>query len=141
MQDRFLTRYFDKVTQAIYTLKPITNTCENGKDIVFYGILVSGIGQISEYDLNNVYSSRFIKMQSTGRKDKNSKLVFEGDIVFKKGSKNYKGEKMFSKVLWSDEAAAFMISDENGLHQMPHNSSNIEVVGNIYENSELVKGE
>lgn len=141
MQDRFLKRYFDKVTQVIYTLKPIMNTCENGKDIVYYGILVSGIGQISEYDLDNTYSSRFIKMQCTGREDKNSKLIFEADVIFKKGSKNYKGEKMFSKVLWSKDSAAFMISDENGLHQMPHNSNNMEVIGNIYENPELLKKE
>lgn len=135
MQDRFLTRYFDKETQVIYYLHPITNTCENEKDIVFYGILVSGIGQISEYDLNNMYAARFIRMQCTGLRDKNGNFIFEGDVVYKKGSKNWK-KKLLSEVIWNNQGAAYMISDENGLHQMPLNSNNIEVLGNIYENKE-----
>ena len=43
MQDRFLTRYYDTVTDQIIRLNTIVNTCENGKDIEFYGICVSGV--------------------------------------------------------------------------------------------------
>lgn len=87
------------------------------------------------------FDKQCVVMQCIGLKDKNDKLIYEGDVVFKKGSKNYKGEKMFSKVLYSNDSAAFMISDENGLHQIPHNSSNIEIIGNIYENPELIRGQ
>lgn len=45
---------------------------------------------------------------------------------------------MYSLVCWDYMYAQFNISDENGLHQMPSNSNNIEVTGNIYENSELL---
>lgn len=31
MKDRFKRRYYDKETEVIYTAKPITNTCENGR--------------------------------------------------------------------------------------------------------------
>ena len=79
-------------------------------------------------------------MQCTGLKDKHGKLIYEGDVVYKKGSKNWKNEKLLSKVIWSSNSAAFMISDENGLHQMPMNSHNIEILGNIYETPELIGG-
>lgn len=75
----------------------------------------------------------------TGLKDKNGKLIYEGDIIYKKGSKDYKKEKMYSRVCWDSMYAQFNISDKNGMHQMPSNSNNIEVIGNIYENSELLK--
>lgn len=78
--------------------------------------------------------------QCTGLKDKNGTLIYEGDVVYKKGSKNWKNEKLLSKVIWSSNSAAFMISDENGLHQMPMNSNNIEILGNIYETPELIGG-
>ena len=78
-------------------------------------------------------------VQCTGLKDKNGKLIYEGDIIYKKGSKNYKKEKMYSRVCWDSMYAQFNISDENGMHQMPSNSNNIEVIGNIYENPELIK--
>ena len=77
-------------------------------------------------------------IQCTGLKDKNGKRIHESDIVYKKGSKNYKKEKMYSLVCWDCMYAQFNISDENGLHQMPSNSNNIEVIGNIYENPELL---
>lgn len=75
----------------------------------------------------------------TGLKDKSGKLIYEGDIIYKKGSKDYKKEKMYSRVCWDSMYAQFNISDKNGMHQMPSNSNNIEVIGNIYENSELLK--
>ncbi len=75
----------------------------------------------------------------TGLKDKNGKLIYEGDIIYKKGSKDYKKEKMYSRVCWDSMYAQFNISDKNGMHQMPSNSNNIEVIGNIYENPERLK--
>lgn len=78
-------------------------------------------------------------LQCTGLKDKTGKLIYEGDIIYKKGSKNYKKEKMYSRVCWDSMYAQFNISDENGMHQMPSNSNNIEIIGNIYENPELLE--
>lgn len=83
----------------------------------------------------------FEVMQCTGLSDKNSKLIYEGDIVYKKGNKDHKGNKMFSIVVWCSMYAEFNISDENGLHRMPSNSNNVEVIGNIYENPELLNKE
>lgn len=79
--------------------------------------------------------------QCTGLKDKNGKLIYEGDILYKKGTKNHKGEKMYSEVIWDQMYAEFNISDDNGMHRMPSNSNNIEIIGNIYENPELLQGD
>lgn len=139
MQDRFLTRYFDKVTQTIYTLKPIENTCENGKDIVFYGILVSGIGQISEYDLDNVYSSRFIKMQCTGLKDKNGKLIFEGDIVKVFHVSSTMQTSIFIGVVkYCQQQAYWRIENDSSWECFFDRDDTFEVLGNIYENKEIL---
>ena len=77
----------------------------------------------------------------TGLKDKNGRLIYEGDIIYKKGTKNHKGEKMYSEVVWDQMYAEFNISDDNGMHRMPSNSNNIEIIGNIYENPELLQGD
>lgn len=90
-------------------------------------------------ELERLSTCHIKEIRCNGLKDKNVKLIYEGDVVHKKGTKNWKKEKLLSKVIWGNDSAAFMISDENGLHQMPLNSNNIEVLGNIYENPELLE--
>ena len=84
-----------------------------------------------------VYQPHYIVMQSTGLKDKNGQLIYEGDVVYRKGLKRYNGEKLYSKVVWDEMYAAFVLSDEGGFHRMPSNLSKTEIVGNIYQNNEF----
>jgi len=79
-----------------------------------------------------------ILMQYTGLKDKNGKEIYEGDIVRKKFS--------YSNLVVDDIQVIEdirMMSDDLDILQLAFNmdSSNddIEVIGNIYENSELAK--
>lgn len=135
MQDRFKFRYvfekdFGGKTGICYKM-PVFNLDDAVRSVFENKIL--------EY--TNFGYKLIAKNQCTGLKDKNGKLIYEGDVVYKKGSKNWKNEKLLSKVIWSSNSAAFMISDENGLHQMPMNSNNIEILGNIYETPELIGGE
>ena len=134
MQDRFKFRYvfekdFGGKTGICYKM-PVFNLDDAVRSVFENKIL--------EY--TNFGYKLIAKNQCTGLKDKNGKLIYEGDVVYKKGSKNWKNEKLLSKVIWSSNSAAFMISDENGLHQMPMNSNNIEILGNIYETPELIGG-
>lgn len=132
MQDRFKFRSYGKPNsiiegmQNIYTFEEIEGGYFNVK--------------VDKGWLSFVEKEDLKIMQCTGLKDKHGKLIYEGDVVYKKGSKNWKNEKLLSKVIWSSNSAAFMISDENGLHQMPTNSNNIEILGNIYETPELIGG-
>jgi uncharacterized phage protein (TIGR01671 family) len=78
-------------------------------------------------------------MQYTGIKDKNCKEIYEGDFVkrqvFAFGEpRTFIGEvKMFEGCWWIDNGTA-AVPVWNELHQ-------IEVIGNIYENPELLEEE
>lgn len=124
MEDRFKFRFFNPSTQKMYDVK---NICFIGEPTV----------TLSYRPVCKVPIYTGYLMQCTGLKDKNGKLIYEGDIVYKKGNKDHKGNKMFSTVVWCRMHAEFNISDENGLHRMPSDSNNVEVIGNIYENPEL----
>lgn len=97
-------------------------------------------GNVDATDLSNIYSTcngmqNFELMQSTGLKDKNGTEIYEGDIV-----KNIYDEIYVVK--WFD--AAFYLEEKyNGgfdYHEL-HFEDNKKVIGNIYENPELLEDE
>jgi len=76
-------------------------------------------------------------MQSTGLKDKNGKEIFEGDIV------DYKGRKAVVK--WHGSYASFIYRFVDELQERKSEWKplylayyHFEVIGNIYENNELL---
>ena len=86
----------------------------------------------------NQYNHRFEIMQYTGLKDKNGKEIYEGDIV-----KDDSG--LFGNVVYSSEEydgiAGFMVFDVyDGLQNVDGFWHLVEVIGNIYENPELLEG-
>ena len=89
---------------------------------------------VEEKDCVAFDAPRHIKlMQFTGQKDKNEKDIYEGDIVKDDGTtfkiEWYKGRFDFVRI--------------KGCYQQPYfgdNCSRMEIIGNIYENPELLSG-
>ena len=94
-----------------------------------------------EIAFDEVPASDFILMRSTGLKDKNGKEIFEGDVVkYKSGCYTYTEEVAYNK-----NFAGFGVRDANAdviltFWVLAENIdlSSLEVVGNIYQNPELL---
>lgn len=93
-----------------------------------------------------------ILMQYTGLKDKNGKEIYEGDIVRGRTTDDYefeyekRNQKAYSvsEVKWDDEMTGwipfkyFSTNGVNSLEDKFYETTECEVIGNIYENPELL---
>lgn len=73
--------------------------------------------------------------QYTGLTDKNGKKIFEGDIC--KHRSNYSGNTVISVVTYTDGHFLALVDKNSGFEL----SDKLEVIGNIHDNPELLKGE
>ena len=89
-----------------------------------------------------------ILMQSTGLKDKNGKEIFEGDVVKRYRSPFFKAKWEYQIETVIKEKASLLLGREFGKNfgTIPFDSPFaksvlLEVIGNIYENPELLEEE
>ena len=114
MNDRFKFR--------AYGFNKMEYDIQNDADFYFY------------FDINSDY----IPMQCTGLKDKNGILIYEGDIV-------KFGEEIY-EAAYRTEWACFVIQpptssiEVQNINSVETQTCFMEVIGNIYENPELLKG-
>lgn len=133
MQDRFRYRVFDNDDKKMH-------------DVIF---LNYENNSVEWYNGNNKKRAAFIEevptLQCTGLKDKNDKDIYDGDILKFKLLENFgafgtkeKYIEIIAPVIY-EYGGFFIEQSENNifLGQLP--MSEIEVVGNIYENPELLE--
>ena len=116
MNDRFKFRYFYKPLKIMYEF------------------------QEKDYLYEFAEKENYILMQSTGLKDKNSKLIYEGDIVIE----HYYNTKetAIKKVFFDEKVIGFAYTDGIEYNQLSiTDGDRLQVIGNIYENADLLESE
>ena len=91
-----------------------------------------------------IYSDYFndeemILMQYTGLKDKNGKEIYEGDIVAEKGHYVKSDRLLYQKIQWKESYSCWLRGEYQRLTPKNIKTYQIEVIGNIYENPELLE--
>ena len=128
MNDRFKFKFWDKTIKKM-RYGDIQLAC-NGQPFV----LEDSSKGLKVVDIDDIKI-----LQCTGIKDKNGKLIDEGDIV--KFSSIY-GHGIF-EIKWNDEFAMYGFEDEEtnftDLRYFIENGVYIEILGNLYENPELLE--
>jgi len=100
------------------------------------------------FDSKSVFYTRKFNdielMQYTGLKDKNGKEIYEGDIVNCNSKDNDILEdfnKLVAEVIFDIGAFSVNFRDDYKPPLFDFFKENIEVIGNIYENKELLRGD
>lgn len=130
MQDRFKSRVYDKAVKRYLT--------DNDVYEITDGILDTLYDLLNDENRNFVLGRHdLIFEQCTGLKDKNGKLIYEGDVV----SLVPEIEKIRYVVKWDEYNAQLFLDGLNKRVRIDFNTIDLklEVVGNIHENPELLE--
>ena len=150
MKDRFKFRVWHKGRKKMYNVLSLyAQTWSNEGEWV----TAKGFNIITQQDIHiQIEPKDGIILQCTGKVDKNGKLIYEGDIVkyfcpaeycsdgLHKCPECYSGEN--GSVYYDEDLAMYEYiskSDQCSLTDNIRTEEDLEVIGNIYENPELLE--
>lgn len=82
---------------------------------------------------NYLFQHKYPVQQFTGLKDKNGKEIYEGDILYA----SY--HEIKAEVVYDKRFCFFKLTASNSLSFYVDRSSILEIMGNIFENPEMIK--
>lgn len=137
MEDKFKLKIYDKRDNKLKSIFGYISSLE-------FTDLVSIQWANGTYEAS-IFLKDLIFVQCTGLKDKNGKLIREGDILFEDWKNEVYPKGKYWIVKWDDNYAGFYIEMINPSkfekfkewHLVRHDLD-YEVIGNIYENPELL---
>lgn len=124
MEDRFKFRAFIQHSKEVCEVFRIGFEMMNGTEIEY-------MDEVGDHLI--AYNEQAILMQCTGLRDKNGKLIYEGDLM---RWRDFEDET--NKIYFDSEQAAFAMTGGINYGEIP-SPDYLEVIGNIYENPELLK--
>lgn len=118
-------RAWDKLGKEMHKVSVIDFSSKGARIIRLAGVQSNGKGD------HKRWHSSVELMQSTGFKDVHGVEIYEGDIV----QDSYSGEVSFIEF----QEGAFYITCSNVTELISENDDIIEIIGNIFENEELLE--
>ena len=121
-------RAWDKTVKKMHEIKSLQWVIFDDKEIVTAYFKDDPKIEYMDFDTGNG-----MLLQFTGLKDRNGKEIYEGDIC--------KWLDEIGQVFWSEENWCFCVGLPDTVWSWVHgrNNSKLEIIGNIYENPELLK--
>lgn len=134
MNDRFKFRVWVKTANSYISEKDEADIVKLEED----GKIVVGLYNGDLEDMMYLKEEDLIIEQCTGLKDKNGRLIYEGDIIsVANGSIN--GNVCISRweVIWKEKEGRYSVP--SWVADKPDFSHYVKVLGNIHENPELLE--